>query len=158
MYAMQMALSQAITFIWGPPGTGKTQILAQIAIEHIKKNHTVLMLSYSNVSVDGAIMRVHDLAPDIKAGKLIRYGYARQPALLNHPFLTSYNYTLQKHPKLLNERNELIKERKKLHRSSKRYLEIGERLTAIKKYLKEEEKNYSKKISICSHHRIQSYR
>lgn len=145
MYAMQMALSQSITFIWGPPGTGKTQTLAQIAIEHIKKNHTVLMLSYSNVSVDGAIMRVHDLAPNIKAGKLIRYGYARQPSLLNHPFLTSYNYTLQKHPKLLNERNELIKERKKLHRSSKRYLEIGERLTTIKKYLKVEEENIVKK-------------
>ena len=46
---------------------------------------------------------------------------------------------------LLNERNELIKERKKLHRSSKRYLEIGERLTTIKKYLKVEEENIVKK-------------
>ncbi|WP_298761149.1 AAA domain-containing protein [uncultured Megasphaera sp.] len=148
--AIRMALSQPITFIWGPPGTGKTQTLAQIAIDHIKKNHTVLMLSYSNVSVDGAIMRVQNLDPDVKPGKLIRYGYARQQTILEHPFLTSYNYALQKHPGLLKERNKLSKERKNFSRSSKSYLKIGERLTTIKKCLKEEEENIVKKAQFVA--------
>ena len=52
--ACKMALSQPITFIWGPPGTGKTHTLAQIALQHIAQNRRVLMLSHSNVSVDGA--------------------------------------------------------------------------------------------------------
>ena len=57
--AVQMSKEQPITFVWGPPGTGKTQTLAKIALAHIEHGNRVLMLSYSNVSVDGAIMRVH---------------------------------------------------------------------------------------------------
>ena len=56
--AFNRATSEGITFIWGPPGTGKTESLANIALEHIGKGRRVLMLSYSNVSVDGALLRV----------------------------------------------------------------------------------------------------
>ena len=50
-----MSFEQPITFVWGPPGTGKTQTLAKIALKHIENEEKVLMLSYSNVSVDGAV-------------------------------------------------------------------------------------------------------
>lgn len=60
--AIEMSQSQPITFIWGPPGTGKTQTLAKIAFEHIEQGRRVLMVSYSNVSVDGAILRTHSLS------------------------------------------------------------------------------------------------
>ena len=40
--AIQMACRQPITFIWGPPGTGKTETLAKAAIAHLKMNHRVL--------------------------------------------------------------------------------------------------------------------
>lgn len=50
--ARQMAMTQPITFIWGPPGTGKTETLARIAIEYMNRGNRVLMLSCSNVSVD----------------------------------------------------------------------------------------------------------
>ena len=89
--AVQMAKSQPITFVWGPPGTGKTQTLAKIALEHINNGHRVLMLSYSNVSVDGAVLRVHKLQPNLRPGTIVRYGYARQAELLDHKFLTAYN-------------------------------------------------------------------
>lgn len=138
--AVQMSLSQPISFVWGPPGTGKTQTLALIALEHIARGHSVLMLSYSNVSVDGAIMRVHKLSRHLKPGIMVRYGYAKRKDLLEHEYLTSYNLTIQQHPELLHERKRLIEERKKLIRTSQRYVEIGRRLTEIKFQLANEEK------------------
>ena len=138
--AVQMSTNQPITFVWGPPGTGKTQTLAKIALAHIEQGNRVLMLSYSNVSVDGAIMRVHNLAPNMKPGTLVRYGYARHKDLLEHKHLTSYNLAIHNHPELLKERQNLIAERKKLSRTAPRYVQIGHRLTQIRNKLSSEEK------------------
>lgn len=138
--AVQMSKAQPITFVWGPPGTGKTQTLAKIALAHIEHGHRVLMLSYSNVSVDGAIMRVHRMQPDLRPGTIVRYGYARQPELLDHKYLTAYNLAIHNHPELFKERQELIAERKKLPRTAPRYIQIGRRLTQIRNDLSSEEK------------------
>lgn len=105
--AVRMSTAQPITFVWGPPGTGKTQTLAKIALKHIEQGHRVLMLSYSNVSVDGAIMRVHKLSERKQPGELVRYGYARQADLLTHEYLTSYNLARYKTPQLAREIQEL---------------------------------------------------
>ncbi len=138
--AKRMSISQPITFIWGPPGTGKTETLANIALQHLNNGYRVLMLSYSNVSVDGAIMRVFRKDAGCKPGKLIRYGYPRDKELLRHEYLTSYNLTLKNHPLLARERRTLIEERKRVSRASRRYVEIGQRLTQIKNELDQEEK------------------
>ena len=138
--ACQMSLSQPITFVWGPPGTGKTETLATIALKHISQGHRVLMLSYSNVSVDGAIMRVNKHDNDKRAGKLVRYGYPRDKDLLHHEYLTTYNLALHNHPDLLKERTSLTTERKGVSRVSPRYVEIGARLAQIRAHLAEEEK------------------
>lgn len=138
--AVQMSKNQPITFVWGPPGTGKTQTLAKIALAHIEEGRRVLMLSYSNVSVDGAILRVHKMNPNMKPGTLVRYGYARHKDLLEHRYLTSYNLAIHNHPELLKERQELMAERKKLPRTSPRYVQIGRRLTQIRNELSSEEK------------------
>lgn len=138
--ACKMSLSQPITFVWGPPGTGKTETLAEIALQHLNKGYRVLMLSYSNVSVDGAIWRVFKKDTNKKVGKLVRYGYPRDHELLHHEYLTSYNLTLKNHPELYEESIRLTEERKRLSRTSSRYVEIGRRLTEIKKKLEWEEK------------------
>ena len=138
--AVQMSKSQPITFVWGPPGTGKTQTLAKIALAHIEQGHRVLMLSYSNVSVDGAILRVHKMQPTLRPGTIVRYGYARHADLLEHRYLTSYNLAIHNHPELLKERQDLIAERKKLPRTSPQYVQIGRRLTQIRNELSSEEK------------------
>ena len=138
--AVKMSKKQPITFVWGPPGTGKTETLAKIALAHIEQGNRVLMVSYSNVSVDGAIMRLHKIKPNLKPGTLVRYGYARHKDLLEHRYLTSYNLAIHNHPELLTERQELIAERKKLPRTSPRYVQIGRRLTQIRNELSSEEK------------------
>ena len=138
--AVKMSKSQPITFIWGPPGTGKTQTLAKIALTHIKEGNRVLMLSYSNVSVDGAVKRVHDISSNKKPGILVRYGYPRDKELMEHSYLTSYNLAIRNHPELMKEREELLIERKKTSRATNRYLQINNRLAAIRRELADEEK------------------
>ena len=142
--AVQMSKNQPITFVWGPPGTGKTQTLAKIALSHMEQGNRVLMLSYSNVSVDGAILRVHKMKPDTSPGTLVRYGYARDKELLAHRHLTTYRLAIHHHPELLKEWQNLIAERKTISRTSSRYLQIGRRLTQIKAVLSSEEKEVVK--------------
>lgn len=139
--AVNMALSQPITFIWGPPGTGKTETLARIAMEHIKQNHSVLMISHSNVSVDGAILRLANKLKTTSPGMILRYGYPRDKALLESPTLTSFNLAISRNPALMEERKRLTNERTKVSRYSARYTEISRRLTAIRKLLQDEEKS-----------------
>lgn len=138
--AIRLSLTQPITFVWGPPGTGKTETLAEIALRHMGKGHRVLMLSYSNVSVDGAILRVFEKAKEKKPGVMVRYGYPRNKDLLCHEYLTSYSLALRNHPELVQERAKLLEERKHLVRSSTQFIETGTRLMQIRKLLQSEEK------------------
>ncbi len=139
--ASLMSITQPITFIWGPPGTGKTETLANIALQHIKKGYRVLMLSYSNVSVDGATWRVYKKDSEKQPGKLVRYGYPKDAELLRHEYLTSYNLTLKNHPDLMQERVRLIDKRRHVSRVSDDYVTIGQRLTQIRRMLASEEKS-----------------
>lgn len=53
--AIEEALSNDITYIWGPPGTGKTTVIGQVVDELYKHNRSVLVVSHTNTAVDGAI-------------------------------------------------------------------------------------------------------
>lgn len=53
--AISSALSNDITYIWGPPGTGKTTVIGQIIDELYKRGRSVLIVSHTNTAVDGAI-------------------------------------------------------------------------------------------------------
>lgn len=138
--AVRMSISQPITFVWGPPGTGKTETLAKIAIQHMKKGYRVLMVSYSNVSVDGATWRVYDRSADKTPGNILRYGYPRDKGLLDHDYLTSYRYVLKKHPDLAEQQTKLSNEKRTCNRKTPRYIEIEERLSRIRATLSREEK------------------
>lgn len=139
MKAIEMSQSQPITFVWGPPGTGKTETLSEIVWKHIKRGNRVLMLSYSNVSVDGAILRVDSKNENYKPGTIARYGYPKLKEIIESKCLTSYSIAINRHPQLSHERANLISERKKLSRSSKRYVDIGKRLIEIKDIISSEE-------------------
>lgn len=54
-WAIAAALSNDITYIWGPPGTGKTTVIGQIINELYKHDRSVLVVSHTNTAVDGAI-------------------------------------------------------------------------------------------------------
>ncbi|PAQ15019.1 disulfide oxidoreductase [Bacillaceae bacterium SAOS 7] len=77
-----------VTYIWGPPGTGKTFTLARIAARHYVNKKKVLIVSHSNAAVDVVLIELmHFLKSRDKwhAGDIIRYSHtsASQATELN---------------------------------------------------------------------------
>ena len=58
--AVAMAVSQPATFIWGPPGTGKTSTLGYIMASLLEHRQRVLFVSNTNRAVDVGMLSVLD--------------------------------------------------------------------------------------------------
>ena len=56
--AVRRSLGSDTTFVWGPPGTGKTTTLARIVEAHYRAGHSVLLVSNTNIAVDTALEKV----------------------------------------------------------------------------------------------------
>lgn len=148
-YALKKVLSSEITFIWGPPGTGKTTTLAHASQELLQKGKRILMVSYSNVSVDGALFRVAKMS-NLPNGQIVRYGYPRLPEVANDDSLTSYGVVLSRHPDLVEEYKELLCRKKKLKFKDPEKVKINKRLTFIRGKIKDEEKELVQNASFVA--------
>lgn len=146
--AISMALNQPITFIWGPPGTGKTETLAKIALKNIEKGKRVLVLSYSNVAVDGAVKRLLKLNEKKYDNKIVRYGYIRDKDLAVNDKISVEKIVLRNNPQLYDEMKKLEGDMAKFRAVKiidSRKLEIQQKISQIKEQLKEEEKKLVRK-------------
>lgn len=87
MQAARLALGGEVTFIVGPPGTGKTSTLAAIALTYLQAGRTVLIASHTNIAIDNAIMKLCDLCKEAKNddlladGRVVRYGAVQKEEL-----------------------------------------------------------------------------
>jgi DNA replication ATP-dependent helicase Dna2 len=54
--AVEKALSQKVTFFWGPPGTGKTKTMGALAYSLIKNKKRVLLTALSNMALDQLLL------------------------------------------------------------------------------------------------------
>ena len=74
--AVKSSLGHDTTYIWGPPGTGKTQTIGEIGKQLFNRDRSVLVVSHTNSAVDQAILRIGQLVPqkDVQQGKVIRVG------------------------------------------------------------------------------------
>lgn len=74
--ALHNALTRNLSFVWGPPGTGKSYTLGQVVANLRKQKKRVLLLSTTNVAVDVATFAVDDactrLDMPLKATELVR--------------------------------------------------------------------------------------
>ena len=72
------SLNSEVSFIWGPPGTGKTAIIAILTKIIIDAGLSVLITSNTNVAVDNAFEKFikffNETSGDLLNGKIIRYG------------------------------------------------------------------------------------
>ena len=144
------AENDPVTVIWGPPGTGKTHTMAEIAIDCISKGKSVLVVSHSNISVDGVVSKVAELMraagmeKELAAGKVMRFGHVRDEALALDDEVVAYNYALRRDPKLARKFESLLKEKDEIIRSgsshSQRRVKLEEEIKSIRKSIADEEK------------------
>lgn len=95
--AIAKSLGSDVTFIWGPPGTGKSATIARLSREFIDRGKTVLVVAHTNVAIDSllsGIVGVMSNHPAYKEGKILRVG--NQGAInqeLQDKLVTSENIT-----------------------------------------------------------------
>ncbi|MDZ4288501.1 MAG: AAA domain-containing protein, partial [Prosthecobacter sp.] len=56
--AVGSVLGGDTVFIWGPPGTGKTQTIGEIGAQLFTRRKTMLIVSHTNAAVDEALLRI----------------------------------------------------------------------------------------------------
>lgn len=69
--ALAEARSQPLTVITGPPGTGKTRLIAALMIEHLLEGKSLLLASKINTAVDSAVALIERLLGE---GAVLRTG------------------------------------------------------------------------------------
>lgn len=80
--AMSRIAGSDLHFVWGPPGTGKTAALAQVARMLASNGQRILVLAHANVAIDVAMVRVADALRDMSLvpdGRLVRVGTPHHP-------------------------------------------------------------------------------
>ncbi|MEV0524580.1 AAA domain-containing protein [Streptomyces sp. NPDC050439] len=60
-FAVEQALASQILFLWGPPGTGKTDVVGHIVEGNFRQGLNILFLAPTKVAVDQALERICDL-------------------------------------------------------------------------------------------------
>ena len=146
-----------IVTVWGPPGTGKTYTMAKIAKKYIAQNKSVLIVSHSNVSVDGVIKKVvemldTDMQSYLEDGKILRFGYVRDDELAQNPYATSFNYTLSKCDSYARQLDHLTAKRDELRAKnsmkSKEYDEVEHKIKELRSEIRKEERRYVQRAQV----------
>jgi hypothetical protein len=81
---VRLALTDGVTWLWGPPGTGKTTTLAHLLRELHRRGLRTLFVSNTNAAVDTALLRLLDLAK-FADGDVVRVGQPSVTDLGDHP-------------------------------------------------------------------------
>ncbi|MDX5475145.1 MAG: AAA domain-containing protein [Bacillaceae bacterium] len=136
-----------VTFVWGPPGTGKTYTLARVAANHYIKGRRILLLSHSNQAVDVLVQELTAFTKRknvYKTGEIIRYGQTS----LSVDFDTTSKLIEENDPQLTSDRENLVEKRKFLKKDlnasfSKRdydtLLEVESKLSRLQEKIRQKE-------------------
>jgi len=88
--ALASSLGRNTTFVWGPPGTGKTWVIGAIVEQLFRHGRSVLLVSHTNVAVDGAVKRIAERvgldSQDLAEGKVVRVGEPKDQNLRAEAF------------------------------------------------------------------------
>ncbi|MDQ0230042.1 AAA domain-containing protein [Metabacillus malikii] len=141
-----------VTFVWGPPGTGKTYTLGRVAANKYFKHKTVLILAQSNQAVDVLIAEttqfIHKKGKLKRTGDVLRYGAHTEKS--TH-FMTTSELLNIHNPSLATNRQALIEERKGLketlgnsytNRDSEQLLKLELKLSQMHEKIREQELSF----------------
>ncbi|MBE5870111.1 MAG: hypothetical protein E7294_02450 [Lachnospiraceae bacterium] len=154
------AMSDPVCIVWGPPGTGKTHTMSEMAIKFVDAGKTVLIVSHSNVSVDGVAKKIDELLRQknqeelLKAGKVLRYGYVRDEELNRNGYVNSFYYAVTKNLTLNEKLDKLQDEYDNIKRfkglDSHKIIEIRREISKIRSEIREQEQRYVSNASIVA--------
>ena len=112
------------SFVWGPPGTGKSYTLGHIAAHYRAQGKRVLLLSTTNAAVDVATFAIdnacNQVGKPLEEGELIRYSrvLTQKEEYEKRPNLMTYSKLLKR----------IAQEEKELER---KYTEVKRQLEAL---------------------------
>ncbi|RAO51529.1 Exodeoxyribonuclease V [Micromonospora saelicesensis] len=81
-YAVQLALTPGVTWLWGPPGTGKTTTIGALVAQLCVSGLRVLLTAPTNAAVDVAVQAVLKEIPELAGGALVRLGQPSDTSLI----------------------------------------------------------------------------
>lgn len=121
--AVGHVLRNPISFIWGPPGTGKTFTLGATVAALVADGKSVLVMSHSNVAVDVAMLsiaRILDYSQVYRDNRILRLGVYYHTELENYPELHIRGVVHRHNPQLVRELEALEEELRQLTRLSRK--------------------------------------
>ena len=154
--AILRAKYNSVTYMWGPPGTGKTYTLARMIGYHYLKGKKILVLAHSNAAVDVLLVELASYMMKEnrwKSGDIVRYGFSVDPRLNEMEDLLSGKLVEKHNPQLQREKRKLESERSRI-KSDKRFLQreelarIEKKLNGLRRQLKEKETEYVEQAKV----------
>ena len=149
-----------VTFVWGPPGTGKTYTLARVALQKYWKGKRILLLSQSNQAVDVLMKEITKTAKSkdrFKVGDILRYGGNAAELDLHDDKITTSALLDEKDKGLAVQKQELQEEKIKLkrdlarsfsNRDSQALLKMEEQIARVLEKIRKKELQFVKKAMV----------
>ncbi len=143
-----------VTYVWGPPGTGKTYTLARVAANKYFQGKRVLILSHSNQAVDVLIGEITAFVKKMKRfseGDILRYGTNIGEAFNAFKEVTTNGLIEIRDPALELNKKTLVEERRLLKqdlarsfskRDSDDLLELETKIARLLEKIRQQELKY----------------
>ncbi len=146
------------TFVWGPPGTGKTYTLARVAANKYFQGKRVLLLSQSNQAVDVLLQEIVQFLTKksrFTEGDILRYGTGSKQHMLEP--ITTLSLLEKREPNLAREQEEIRSQKRLLNvdltnsfsrRDSESLLALERKLSSIIDKVRQKELGFLKEAKI----------
>lgn len=163
--AITHVLQHPVSFIWGPPGTGKTSTLGLTVASLVHAGESVLVLAHSNTAVDTAMKSLAKYlckSSYYNEGFILRFGIATPGTYDDYPLINVRGIAKRQNAPLIEKIEGLERERKRLTQRSRasglttqqksalqeRIAQIREELHPLKQQLRQKESELVRKAMV----------
>lgn len=120
--AIDAVLTRQVSFVWGPPGTGKTSTLGLTVASLVASGESVLILAHSNTAIDTAIKsaaKYLESTSYYQNGLVLRFGFPSKELVKAYPNLDVFKIVGQDYPELTSQIKELRQQKRQLIKESR---------------------------------------